>query len=268
MALPLPRAAGHRERVLDAVVDHLGAVVARLRAPHLNAVVRAVADRVARDHEGARVERMDRGAERAVDDRIDDLALDVLEHDAVAARADDLAVADRDRAPGRQLDQAGIGRQAAAAAVEDDAGEQDVVGAARNDQRRVVGRDDTRRAGHAEQARAGRKHEAAYAIDAGCEDQRQPRAGEAVDRALQRLGLVLAAVEADAEVDGIDPEPGNRHGGRGRRRRDGFGCAERSGRGGGSDEVATVDGHGVPPQGGTTASRSAPETPSRRGTAD
>ena len=65
---------------------------------------------------------------------------------------------------------------------------------------------------HADQPRAGRQHEAARAIDAGREDQRQPRAGEAVDRALQRLGLVFAAVEAHAEVDGIDAEPGHRHG--------------------------------------------------------
>ena len=32
---------------------------------------------------------------------------------------------------------------------------------------------------------------AARAIDAGRQDQRQPRAGGAVDRALQRLGLVV-----------------------------------------------------------------------------
>ena len=51
---------------------------------------------------------MDRGAERAGDGRGGDFAFDAFEHDAVAARADDLAIADRDAAAGRELDQAGI----------------------------------------------------------------------------------------------------------------------------------------------------------------
>ena len=135
---------------------------------------------------------MDRSAERAGDRGAGDLAFDPFEHDAVAARAHHLAVADRDAAPVRELDQAALLGQRLAAAVEDDAGEQDVVGAARNDDRRVVGRDDARRAGHADEPRAGRQHQAACAVDAGREDERQPRAGGAVDRALQRLGLVVA----------------------------------------------------------------------------
>src|ERR1700737_341998 len=104
----LSRAAGLRRDVLDAVVDHLRAVVAFLRAPYLNAVVGDIADGVARDDKAARVERMDRSAKRTRDGRAGDLALDAFEHDTVAARADDLAIADRDPAPGRELNQAGI----------------------------------------------------------------------------------------------------------------------------------------------------------------
>ena len=119
----------------------------------------------------------------------------------------DFAVADRDAAPVRKLDQAALLGQGLAAAVEDDAGKQDVIGAARDDDRRVVGREDARRAGHADEPCAGRQHEAAGTVDAGREDERQPRARCAVDRTLQRFGLVLAAVEAHAEMDGFNPEP-------------------------------------------------------------
>src|SRR5437879_2789764 len=119
----LSRAAGLRRDVLDTVVDHLSAVVALLRAPHLNSVVGDIANGVARNDKAARVERVDRGAKRARDGRAGDVALDAFQHDAVAPRTDDLAIADRDPAPGRELNEAGILRQCLAAAVEGDAGE-------------------------------------------------------------------------------------------------------------------------------------------------
>ena len=242
----LSRAAGLRRDVLDTVVDHLSAVVALLRAPHLNSVVGDIANGVARNDKAARVERVDRGAKRARDGRAGDVALDAFQHDAVAPRTDDLAIADRDPAPGRELNEAGILRQCLAAAVEGDAGEQDVVGAAANDQRCVVDRDESRCAGNADQPRAGRQHKPACAINAGAEDQRQPRARRAIDRTLQDLGLVVGTGGTDAQMEGIDAEARDRNASRGGAAlgRDGFGCRKRTGCGGGGEEIAAIETHG------------------------
>ena len=156
--------------------------------PALRMVLRAI-------DKAARVEREDRGAERAGDRGVGDLALDPFEHDAVAAGAETSQSRIAMPRPFASWIRPRVLGQRLAAAVEDDAGEQDVVGAARDDERRIVGRNDAGRAGHADQPRAGRQHEAARAVDAGREDQRQPRARGAVDRALQRLGLVVGAVK-------------------------------------------------------------------------
>jgi hypothetical protein len=123
-----------------------------------------------------------------------------------------------------------------------------VVGAARDDQRRVIARDDARRTRDADQPRARGQHQAARAINARRKNQRQPCAREAVDRLLQRLGLVVLAVEADAEMHRIDAEPGDRNStGRGRSC-DGFRRRIGAGGGSGSKEMTTVDAHGAPPE--------------------
>src|SRR6185503_2195969 len=102
------------------------------RAPDLDAVVAGIADRIARDDQPARLDREDPGRARGTDRVAGDLAFDCFEHDAVAAGIDDLAVAARDVAAGRQLNETGVLGQLPAGAVERDAGEENVVGPARD----------------------------------------------------------------------------------------------------------------------------------------
>src|ERR1043166_516185 len=83
-------------------------------------------------------------------------------------------------------------------------------------------------------------------MGAGREEGREPRAGGAFDRALQRLGLVEVDGRAHAEVKGVDAEPGDRHGIRRCGRGDGLTRGPCAGRGGGSEKMAAVDGHGAP----------------------
>src|SRR5437763_1496292 len=85
-----------------------------------------------------------------------------------------------------------------------------------------------------------------------------PRARGAVDRALERFGVVFGAVEAHAEVNGVHTQPGDRNSARRDRSRDGFSRSERAGCGGGSDEMTAVDCHGAPP--GRNASFKMPAT--------
>ena len=115
-----------------------------------------------------------------------------FEHDAVAARAEDLAIADRDAAAVRELDQAASSRAAALPLPSKMMPESRMWSAPRATMIGALSVATMRVApGTPIEPRAGRQHEAARAIDAGREDQRQARAGGAVDRALQRFGLVV-----------------------------------------------------------------------------
>src|SRR4051794_12021114 len=117
----LARATALRRDVVDAIVDDLRAVVARRRAPHLNAVVGRITDGVAGDDEATRIERMDGCAQRAGDRGGGDLTFDSFEYNSIAARAQHFAIADRDSAAIGELDQAAVLGQRLAAAVEGDA---------------------------------------------------------------------------------------------------------------------------------------------------
>src|SRR5262249_21261731 len=90
----LAGAAGAVADGLDAVVGHDGAVVARLRAPDLDAVVAGAADGVARDQEARCVQRMDRDLDRVIQRAAADLAAGCAARDAGAAGADHLAAGD------------------------------------------------------------------------------------------------------------------------------------------------------------------------------
>ena len=95
MALPYwPGPAGAVVDRLDVVVDHDGAVVARRRAPDLDAVVAHIVERVARDQEAAAVQRMDGGIRNVSQPAIGDLAIDRDAHDAIAAAANNFAMGD------------------------------------------------------------------------------------------------------------------------------------------------------------------------------
>src|SRR5262249_10158486 len=99
----LARAAGAVGDVLDAVVDDQRTVVAARRAPDLNAVVAGAIDPVARDHEAARIERMDGDVGRIRERGVDHLAVGGGADEAVAAGAPDLAVGYLDAAAIFQL---------------------------------------------------------------------------------------------------------------------------------------------------------------------
>ena len=72
----LTGAAKARRNVLDTVLDHHGAVIARIRAPDQDPVVAGPADGVAGNHEATCVEREDSGRRGARDGVVRDLALD------------------------------------------------------------------------------------------------------------------------------------------------------------------------------------------------
>ena len=82
---------------------------------------------VARNQQALRVERHDCGRSGVGDDIAADVAGDVLEPDAVAAAADDLAIDDADIAAAEAMHKAAPRRQRNSAAVEGDVGEADTV---------------------------------------------------------------------------------------------------------------------------------------------
>src|SRR5260370_29669903 len=116
-----------RGDVLDAIVEHEGAVIARLRAPDQNAVVARIADAIAADDHAAGVEREDGGPRGAADRIAGDLAFDALEGDAVTAGADDLAVLDPDAAAADEVDQTAA-RERPRPPVEHHAGQRHMIG--------------------------------------------------------------------------------------------------------------------------------------------
>ena len=60
--------------------------------------------------------------------------------------------------------------------------------------------------------RAGRQRETAGAVDAGRQHQRDARACRLVDGALQGAALVAGRAWTHAELRGVEPEGGQRHG--------------------------------------------------------
>ena len=135
-----------------------------------------------------------------------------------------------------------------AAAVEGDAGEQDVVGAARDDQRHVV---ESRRCASRRARRSAARRSAARgrARDRrrapGSAAAARPRCGRSRAAAPRsgRPALLVRTPRWNASTP--RPEIGTVLDGGGRR--DGFGRREGAGRGGGGEEMAAVDAHGAPP---------------------
>ena len=193
-----------------------------------------------------RVERDDRGRRGVRDDVAGDVARDLLEPDAVAAAAGDLAIVDAHVAAGEAMDQAAAIGQGNVAAVERDAGEAQAVGAFGEQHRRAAVEDEFGRAAHADELCAARKPQRAGAIEAGRQRQRHLRARRFVDRALQDAGLILGRVGPHAILRGVASERGGeRRGARGiGRHRQRTGGAGR----GSSEKMAAIEVHDRNPQ--------------------
>src|SRR5262249_35107565 len=157
-------AAGAGLDVLDAVVGNQRTVVAHFRAQDLNAVVVGTYDGVARSDQALSVERGDRRSRGVGDDVIGNFARDLLEPDAVAAAAHDLAIAEADGAPGQAVDQAAAGGERHSAAVERDAVKTNVIGAFAQEQRGTASKDKPGRTAHADKLRAALKAQRAAAV--------------------------------------------------------------------------------------------------------
>jgi hypothetical protein len=153
----LAGAAGARGDVLDAIVDHQGAVVAGLRPPHQDAVVAGPSHRVAGELQAARIEREDAGTLGACDGGAGHLALAGLQHDAVAAGGHDLAFGDAHAAGVREVHEAAALGEGQAGTVEREAGERQGVGAVSRHQRRPAREHEPGGAAHAGQLRPGRQ---------------------------------------------------------------------------------------------------------------
>ena len=132
---PLAGSAGFVHHAFDAVVDDQGAVVAGRAAPHQNAAVAGSADGVAGNLQPARIDR-ENGGVAAVDRVGRDFALDHLERHAVAPGIDDLAIGDAHGAALRHVQKPAAFRQRNSGAVENDAGDGDMLAAARRHHRR------------------------------------------------------------------------------------------------------------------------------------
>ena len=121
---------------------------------------------------------------------VGDFAVDPEAADADAARGHDLAVGDLDGASGRRTARARAVAERPLAAVEDEAGQADVVRIpGGGDQRKPVGQDEPRRTAHADKLRAGRQRDIADPIDAGAEWQ-AARACARLPRSRAAIALV------------------------------------------------------------------------------
>src|SRR5262249_10287876 len=148
---------------------------------NLDAVVVGAENRVARDDEALGIER-DHGRHGDVgEDIARDVAGDLLEPDAAAAGARDLAIEDAHVASAETVDEAAARRERNAAAVEGDAGEADRAGAFAEDHRRTTGEDKFRRTAHAHELRAVLQPQQPGAVHAGRECQWYLRARSVVD---------------------------------------------------------------------------------------
>src|SRR5205807_3140923 len=120
-------AAGAGLDVLDAVVGDQRAVVADVRAQDLDAVVVGAGDGVAGDAETPGVERHHCRHRDVGKDVAGDVAGYLLEPDAAAAGAGDLAIGDADVAAAEDMDQPAPRRQWNAAAIEAETGQPDRI---------------------------------------------------------------------------------------------------------------------------------------------
>ncbi len=202
----MPGAAGAGLDVLDAVVEHPRAVVADGGAQDFDAVVVGAGNGVARNQQALRVERYDRGGCCVGDDVAADVAGDILEPDAVAAAADDLAIGDPDVASPQAMHEAAPCRQRDAAAIQRDIGEADAASAFALKHRCAAVEDEFGRAAHPDELRAGLQAEHPGAIYARRQRQRNLRPRGVVDGALQNLCLIVRAAGPDAILRNVAPE--------------------------------------------------------------
>src|ERR1700682_3160057 len=135
-----------------------------------------------------------------------DVAGDVLEPDAVAARASDLTIGNADVASAEAMHQAAPHRQSNASAIQREVGKTNAVGAFALKHRRTAGEYEPGRAAHADQLGAALQAKHPGTIDARRQRQRHLRAGGIVDRPLQDLGLVVGTAGPDAIMRGVAPE--------------------------------------------------------------
>ena len=156
-----------------------------------------------------RVERYHRGGRDIGEDIAADVAGDLLQPDAVAAAADDLALGDADVAPTEAMHEAAPRRQRNAAAVERDAGKSDMSFALALQHRGATVENEFGRAAHADELRAALQAKQAGAVDTRRQRQRRLRARRIVDRALQLLGLVVGAAGPHAILRDVAAERGD-----------------------------------------------------------
>ncbi len=124
----LSGAAGARLDVFDTVVDNHGAIVAHDISQDLDAVVRRILNRVLRDQKPECIERGERGVRGLADGVAADFTGDVLEPDAVAAAADDVAILHVDIEATQDMHQPAAVCEFDAAAVEREIGEGNTAG--------------------------------------------------------------------------------------------------------------------------------------------
>ena len=155
---------------------------------HEDAAIGAVGDAVAGDLQAARLDRIDAGIGGPGNLGVLDAAGDALERDAVLAAADDLAIVDDRMAHAPEIDQPCVlSLEPAVGAVEDEAGEFDMLGVLGDQHMAVAAIDDARGAGHAGEAHARRQRQVGHDIDAGRQEQRHV----AVRRRLQHAAKAL-----------------------------------------------------------------------------
>src|SRR5947209_19983131 len=120
-----------------------------------------------------------------------DVARDILQPDAVAAAAEDLAIGEADIAAAQAMHEATPRRQRNAAAIERESAQADAACAFTGEHAGAAGEDQFCRAAHADQLRGSGKFQHAGTVNARRQCERHLRARSFVDRALQRAGLVV-----------------------------------------------------------------------------
>ena len=191
---------------LDAVVDHHRAVVARLPAMHEDAAIGAVGDRVRRDLQPGGLNAVEAGFSRARDRAALDAAADAFEGKTVATAAEELAIVDDEMGHALEIAEAlRIVGQPAVGAIEDEAGEFDMVRFLGKEEMSVAAIEDARRARHAGEPQGPwQRHVGDDIVARRQEDRRAGRAG-----LFQKLGEDLALVVHARRGGGRDPWPGS-----------------------------------------------------------
>ena len=151
----------------------------------------------------ASIEKM--AASAAADRVAGDFALDRLERDAVAAGIDDLAIGDAQRAALGEMQQPAPFRQRDIAAVENEAGDADMIAAGGRHDRRSAGHDDPCRAGNAGDGGVGRQRQRRRRDRSRAAAATPRRAAAACSIArCKDFDLIVGRVRPQAERDGID----------------------------------------------------------------